>query len=216
VVGIKNLPLLRDRIGPFILRRTKKEVLPQLPPKLPPQAFFVQLSPEEEKAYEAFTGELGNWLTTHGVSGAGNAMVQTLRMRQFCCSPMLFTDELGKGSKFAALETIIDQHEGQIVVFCFFKEMVKLLLQWLGADPRATITGDVSAEQRKIREVEFNAGKLGKVMVCNDAAQKGLNFVGADMIIHYDQIFNAQKMAQREDRLHRIGQQLPVNVIHML
>lgn len=216
VVGVKNLPLLRDRIGPFLLRRTKAEVLPQLPPKLPPQNVFVQMSPQEEAAYEAFTDEFNNWLTAHGVSGAGNAMVQTIRMRQFTCTPMLFTNDLGKGSKYDALLPVIEGHEGQIIIFCSFKQVVHMLMDWLKCNPRATIHGDVPAQERKQREVDFNAGILGKIMICTDAGQKGLNFVGADMVIHYDQIWNAQKMAQREDRLHRIGQTLPVQVINMM
>lgn len=216
VIGAKNLDLLRERIGPFMLRRTKAEVLPQLPEKLPPINSFVKLSMPEQAAYQAMTAEFNNWLDEQGVSGGGDPLVQTLRMRQFCCTPDLFTEELGKGSKFEALLELLDEIDGKVVVFCFFEEVISRLHSWLGCHPRATITGKVPHEDRIPRAEDFSAGKLGKVFVSTDAGGMGINITGANTIIHYDQLFNPQKMHQREDRLHRIGQTERVQVINML
>lgn len=218
VVGSKNLQLLRDRIGPFMLRRTKKEVLHQLPEKLPPQNAYVKFSLPEQAAYQAFTSEFNNWLDEHGVSGGGDPMVQTLRMRQFCCTPDLFTDDLGRGSKFAALEDIIEEWQGRVVVFCFFEEVISRLHSWLGCHKEAIISGKVTSNdgERIRRANDFSAGKLGKVFVSTDAGGMGINITGADLIVHYDQLWNPQKMHQREDRLHRIGQVNKVHVINLL
>lgn len=216
VVGARNIELLRERIAPFILRRTKAEVLPQLPGKVYTNA-FVKMSPGEQEAYDQMTSMFNNWLTQHGVSGGGDPLVQTLRMRQFCCSPMLFTEELGKGSKFAVLEEILDEWPGQAVIFCFFEEMISYLGEWLRPNPRALISGKVSSVEERLERVkDFNAGKLGKVFLSTDAGNVGLNMTGADMIVHYDQIFNPQRMHQREDRLDRIGQVNKVNVVNLL
>lgn len=215
VIGVQNLELLRERIAPFMLRRTKSEVLRQLPPKIYNNV-YVKFTPQEAAAYEAMTSEFNNWLDSHGVSGSGDPLVQLLRMRQFCATPMIFTDELGRGSKFELLEEIIEQYQGRIVIFCFFKEVVHKLREWLRADPEAVIHGDVPNEERLPRINAFNEGKLGKVFLSTDAGGMGLNITGADMIIHYDQLWNPQRMHQREDRLHRIGQKNNVTVVNML
>lgn len=215
VVGIKNINLLRERIAPFILRRTKSEVLSMLPPKTY-QNIFVKLSLQEDSAYKAFTAEFNNWLSERGISGKGDPLVQMLRMRQFCCTPAIFTDELGKGSKFETLKEIVDEWPGQIVIFCFFEEAVSLYQQWLGCHSDAIISGKVKSEDRLPRIDAFNRGELGKILMSTDAGGMGLNITGADLIIHLDQLFNPQRMKQREDRAHRIGQNKPVTVMNML
>lgn len=219
IVGVKRLELLRDRIGPFMLRRTKKEVLRQLPSKLPPINNFVKLSVPEQAAYQAMKSEFNNWLDAHGVSGGGNPLVEMLRMRQFCATPMLFTDELGRGSKYEALVEQIDSIEGMVVVFCYFKEVTQMLAKWLKIHPDAYIDGDVTTSlgERIRRAKDFSDGKLGKIFVSTDAGGQGINMPGAHTIIHYDQgNFNPAKLRQREDRLHRIGQTKEVQVINML
>lgn len=220
VVGVKNLPLLRDRIAPFILRRTKKELRKQLqlPEKLPPQNLLVKLSPEEVAAYEGFKDQVNNWLSAHNVSGKGNALVEMLRSRQFCATPAIFTDELGKGSKFHAIKEIIDEWEGKVVLFSFFEGVISKYHEWLKCHPEAIISGKVSsANGERIRRIKaFNEGKLGKVLCCTDAGNMGLNITGANLVIHIDQLWNPQKMKQREDRLDRIGQTEPVTVMNAM
>ena len=219
VVGAKNIPLLRERISPFMLRRTKAEVLPMLPPKLPPQNYFVKLSPAEDAAYKAFTAEFNNWLSEHGVSGKGNPLTETLRMRQFCCTPWLFTEDLGRGSKYEAITEYINEWPGMVVVFSYFEEVISLLQQWWNVNPEAVISGKVTTNkgERIRRAKEFSDGRLGKIFLSTDAGGMGINLVGADLIVHYDQgNWNPKKKEQREDRLHRIGQQNPVHVLNAL
>ena len=219
IVGAKNIPLLRERISPFMLRRTKAEVLSMLPPKLPPQNFFVKLSHAEDTAYKAFTAEFNNWLTERGISGKGNPLTETLRMRQFCCTPWLFTEELGRGSKFEALKQFIDDWPGQIVVFSFFEQVIDLLQQWLDTNPEAVISGKVTSDngERIRRAKEFNEGRLGKVFLSTDAGGMGINLIGADCIVHFDQgNWNPQRKNQRTGRLHRIGQINRVQEVNMM
>lgn len=153
------------------------------------------------------------------MSGSGNPLTETLRMRQFCCTPALFTDDLGRGSKFEALKEYIDEWPGMVVVFSYFEQVIDLLQQWLGVHPEAVISGKVTSDkgERIRRAKEFSDGNLGKVFLSTDAGGMGINLVGADCIIHYDQgNWNPQKKHQREDRLHRIGQNNPVTVVNMM
>lgn len=216
ITGVKNLDLLRDRIGPYILRRTKAEVLQFLPPKLPPENHFVKFSPKEDIAYKTMTGSFNPEAVTLDIDPEENTMVQLLRMRQFCCTPDYFTKELGKGSKFEELVNIIDDWSGQVVVFCYFEEMIARMHEWLELPSGAVISGKVAAKARLERINAFNDGTLGKVLVSTDAGSTGVNITSADLVIHYDQLQNPINMLQREDRLHRIGQENPVTVIHLM
>ena len=218
VIQINNLDLLRDRIGYWMLRRTKAQVLKNLPPKLPPENRFVRMSVPEQKEYQELLSEFGEFLDNAQLS-IFNPLTKLLRMRQYCCTPAIWGVER-KGSKYAELVDIIKDWDGQIIVFCSFTEVTRLLRNWLASDvdynPEAYIDGDVPAKQRVDVVNLFNEGKVGKVLISSDAGRFGLNITSADLVIHYDQIFNPQLMEQREDRAHRIGQTLPVNVINLM
>lgn len=220
VVGVQNLDLLRERIGYWMLRRTKEEVLPNLPPKLY-NNHFVKMSVPEQKEYQQllndFKGSLDIWQPNFG-----DPLTKTIRLRQYCCSPVILG--LGrKGSKYEELVEIIKGHDGHVVVFTWFEEAASLLASWLAKDvghnPRAYISGKVSAKdgERIKRAREFDEGKLGKVFLSTDAGREGIDLVSADMVIHYDQgMWNPQKQHQREDRAHRIGQKNVLNVVNLM
>ena len=221
VIGPRNLELLKDRIAPWMIRRKKEDVLKQLPPKLY-NTLYVELAPDERKQYDKIKREFLNWLAEHDRSmSEANALTQLLRLQQFTCSPNLF-DEDSTSSKYETLVETIKEWDGRVMVFSRFSQMAERLLYWLCEDlgpemsREALITGDVNSEARVDRIARFNAGELGKVFVSTDAGAYGLNVTGADLIIHYDQLWNVGKMWQREDRLHRIGQQNPVNVLNLI
>lgn len=219
VVGAKNLELLRDRIGYFMLRRTKAEVLRNLPSKVYNNQ-FIKLTVHEQKEYQELLMEFEKFLVEKEVGGSSDPMVQTIRLRQWCCSPAIWGIE-ASGSKYQTLLETIDNWDGRVLVFCSFEQMTILLSQWLQNDisdlnKDAYISGAVGSEERIRRVKLFNEGKLGRVFLSTDAGQQGINLTGADMVIHYDQLWNPQKMHQREDRAHRIGQQKIVNVVNLL
>lgn len=219
VVGARNIELLRERIGPFMLRRTKSEVLKQLPPKIFTQS-FIKMSPAEQRDYQNLLMDFDQWLRDKDVSGSSDPMVKTIRMRQFCCSPHLFTPDAPRGSKYETLVELLEDHDGRTVIFCEFEQMTRLLALWLkedvGYNPEAYISGDVKAQDRISRVKAFNEGKLGDVFISTDAGREGINLTGADLVVHYNQLWNPQRMHQREDRTHRIGQKLSVTVVDLL
>lgn len=218
VVGSRNLELLRDRLGYFMLRRTKQEVLANLPPKVYNNQ-FIKLSMLEQKEYQQLLMDFDSFLQEHEMGGSDSAITQLIRMRQYCCSPQLLDIER-HGSKYEALVELIEDWNGSVLIFCFFEKMTALLAQWLkkdvGFNPLAYISGPVAARDRIQRAKDFNDGKLGRIFLSTDAGQQGINLTGADLVIHYDQLWNPQKMHQREDRAHRIGQQGTVNVTNLL
>lgn len=216
-IGIRDRVLLAERTGPWILRRTKEDVKLQLPPKLH-NNHEVEFTKQEQDGYSHLLHDFDSWLAERGEDETGaNALTQLLRLRQFTCSPNLLDPEAERGSKFSALRDIVNEWDGQAVVFTHFAEMADRLQEWLELPDDAIIKGAVAnARERKRRIDDFNAGKLGKVLISTDAGAYGLNIQSADLMVHYDMLWNPAKLRQREDRLHRIGQTKPVNVLRLL
>lgn len=215
VIAIRNLGLLQDRIRPWMMRRLKKEVLTQLPPKQYAE-LLIDLDDWERREYQKMVAQFKKWLAENKIGSAANRMVQQLRQQQFTSSPALLIEGAERGSKFTELEATIVDWPGQVLVFTRFKEMLHLLREWLDLPEDAVIHGDVKARDRQSRIERFNAGQLGKVLVSTDAGAHGLNITSADLVIHYDKLWNPAKEAQREDRIHRIGQERQAFVLHML
>lgn len=204
VRGAKNLKLLRERIAPWIIRREKKDVLHELPDKIY-NTVWVELSKEEWQDYGVL-----DYLTSD------NVLTQILRFRQYTCHPAV----LGYGtpsSKLAELKRIIDEWEGQVLVFSDFAEVTKVIHRELKCHEDAYIDGSITSAKERLRRVSaFNDGLAGKVFVQTDAGAFGLNITSANLVIHYSLLWNPGKMKQREDRAHRIGQKDVVNVIYLM
>lgn len=221
LIKAKNLGLLRQRISPWMIRRTKAEVLHQLPPKQY-QDVAIDLTPAEQSEYAEIMFEYRDWLKESGRSPSEmNALTRLIRLRQFCCSPQLLDPEGSRGSKWEEFISVVQDWPGRVVVFSEFRQMITLLANWLSAydwfSREALIDGGVSSSEERLRRVEaFNRGELGKVFLSTDAGQLGINLTGADLCVHWNPLWNPQKMIQREDRLHRIGQTGQVTVMNLL
>lgn len=210
--------LFKERLGPWMTRRTKAQVAKQLPPKVY-SPILIELSAAERMMYKEIAKGFDTWVESQGkMTGSATVLTQLIRFQQFTSSPeLLGADHLSPGSKYLALYELLDGWEGQVLIFSRFKTMANLLHGWLKAHPDAIITGDVNQPEERMRRIdEFNAGRLGKVFVGTDAMATGLNITSADLIVHYDKLWNPAKEWQREDRLHRIGQTKVVNVVHLL
>ncbi len=215
VIGQRNPELLKERLGPWMTRRKKADVLKQLPPKIY-NTVYAEMSPDEAKEYMRIKHEFLAWLKDKDtMSNEATSLTQLLRLQQFTCSPVLLEGTM-PGCKYEMLRETIDGWEGQVMVFTRFAKMANLLLEWMECNPSALIAGEVKSEDRVKRVAAFNEGKLGKVLVSTDAGAYGLNVTSADLVIHYDQLWNPGKMRQREDRLHRIGQENIVNVVNLV
>jgi len=224
VIGQRNTELLKERLAPWMTRRKKSDVLKQLPPKLY-NTVYVELSKPEQAQYKRIKTEFLDWLKDHDSMGQqANVLVQLLRLQQFTDSyALLEEDAQSYGAKYEALVEILKEYDGRVMIFTRFEKMQLLLTGGLGTHlgqntcyPQAFISGPVGAQERLVRVNAFNAGQLGQVLVSTDAGAYGLNVTGADLIIHYDQLWNPGKMWQREDRLHRIGQTQAVSVLTLI
>lgn len=210
---------LKYRIEHFILRRTKKEVLKDLPEKLETEV-YVNLSKREKAIYRAFVE--GFMKEYDEETEKLEVLTILLKLRQICCHSSLVTDKFrGYSSKEEALlELVEDALDGghRILIFSQFTSMLKILEKSLEKHRVKTfyLDGQTPSKHRIDLVDRFNDGEGEVFLISLKAGGTGLNLVGADMVIHYDPWWNPAVENQASDRIYRIGQEKKVQIIKMI
>ncbi len=220
----ETLQRLKTRISPYIKRRLKVEVAPDLPARTE-TVCYVELSPDERSRYDALRlATRDDLLSKLGFGGqAMLALEALLRLRQAAChghllpGTQLTTDEATPypgSSKLAVLldlltESIENGHK--ILVFSQWTGFLKLI--GLALDHHqvdyATLTGETTDRMEVVHR--FQAPEGPKVMLMSlKAGGVGLNLTAADHVIFIDPWWNPAAEDQAADRAHRIGQERPV------
>ncbi|MCO7137407.1 SNF2 family helicase [[Clostridium] leptum] len=215
---------LRRLTSPFILRRMKKDVLDQLPPKLE-TAMACGMTTEQRKLYAAYLAKARNQFETEMGDGGEKNRIRMLalltRLRQLCAHPGLFVDHYrgGSGKLDLLLELIQDgMLEGhRILIFSQFAQMLHLIsdtLQDMGIS-HFLLEGNTPSQERVKMVESFNKGEAAVFLLSLKAGGTGLNLTGADTVIHFDPWWNPAVENQATDRAHRIGQKKVVHVIRL-
>jgi superfamily II DNA or RNA helicase len=215
---------LKKLIQPFILRRTKNEVLSELPSRTE-ILLQVELSKEEAAFYEALRQESIRKLTESD-AGAGAKHLQVLaeimKLRRACCNPTLVQPKLKiKSSKLElfgeTLEELLDNGH-KALVFSQFVDHLTILKEYLEKQKITYqyLDGQTPAKERKKRVDAFQAGEGDVFLISLKAGGTGLNLTAADYVIHMDPWWNPAVEDQASDRAHRIGQQRPVTIYRLV
>ncbi|MBL4845826.1 MAG: helix-turn-helix domain-containing protein [Planctomycetes bacterium] len=210
-------------IQPFMLRRTKAEVLPDLP-KRNDVLLQVDLSSRERKAYEG--ARLAAIAALVGEGGGQDQRFQVLaaitKLRQLACHPALVDPSWREGSaKLRAFrELIASLREGghRALVFSQFTRHLSLVRDQLDQDGISYLylDGKTSAAKRPKLVDAFQGGEGDVFLISLKAGGKGLNLTGADYVVHLDPWWNPAVEDQATDRAHRIGQTKPVTVYRLV
>ena len=219
---------LRATIHPFVLRRTKAQVAPELPAKIE-QEIVVPLVDEQSKLYKQILREVRKSVYSEvEKQGINKAQIQILaaltRLRQAACDPRLLKlpgdwsdDESGK---LAALREILSEAVSgghRVLVFSQFVEMLKLIRAAFDEDGIKYEYLDGSTKDRVERVDRFNDDdSVSAFLISLKAGGTGLNLVGADTVVHFDPWWNPAVEDQATDRAHRIGQTRVVNVYRLI
>ncbi len=209
---------LRRKIKPFVLRRLKKDVAPELPPRTD-SVMHVVLDDRERSIYDAVYAATRTEIV--GLLQAGGSVMKALeallRLRQAACHPALIPGQHAKGSSKVtslvdALTTAAaDGHRA--LVFSQWTSLLDLI------EPELTTAGlkferlDGSTADRAGVTARFQADDGPPVMLISlKAGGLGLNLTAADHVFMVDPWWNPAVESQAADRAHRIGQQRPVFV----
>jgi len=221
IKGYKNLDMLKEEIKPYCIRRLKRDVLHQLPPKLY-ENIYIELSPVERKMYDAIKQELSEELKNMGMlerRGLGNVLTKLLRLKQTANSLELVSDRT-ESAKLEGLKELLQTiciDDNKVVIFTFFKEMAMILMKELADYKPLLIAGGVDEETRNANKDAFNSNTENRIMISTDAGTFGLNLQKkSKYVVHYDIPWSLTKTEQREDRVHRIGQEGQVTIYKMI
>ena len=215
---------LKKLIQPFILRRTKSQVLQELPPRteIP---IYVELSPEETAFYEALRRDsLATLSTNDGPPGAKHLQILAAitKLRRSCCSTRLVNADLAlESSKLAAFGEIIDElvdNKHKALVFSQFVDHLQLIKDFVERRGIAYqyLDGSTPSKERQQRVDAFQRGEGELFLISLKAGGVGLNLTAADYVIHMDPWWNPAVEDQASDRAHRMGQQRPVTIYRMI
>lgn len=224
----QNLPerklALARTVRPFILRRTKEDVLKELPERTE-VILNAELSDKERKLYE--DARLFAIAQLAGIdTGKTEARFQVLalltRLRQLACHPKLVDEQWAESSAKLdlLLDTVEEIREGKhrALVFSQFTSHLSLIRKAL--DDRKIsymyLDGQTPAKQRRARVEAFQNGQGDLFLISLKAGGTGLNLTGADYVIHMDPWWNPAVEDQATDRAHRIGQTKAVMVYRLV
>ncbi len=218
---------LARRIGPYLLRRRKADVLTDLPDKIE-QVLEVELTAAQRATYaklqEAARAQVDQ-LRDAGQAGAARMRVLTalLRLRQACCDLRLLGasgEDTATSAKITALRELLGEAiDGghRVLVFSQFTTMLDLIERALTADEIPFCRLDGSTKDRAAVVERFQTDPAIPVFLISlKAGGVGLNLTGADTVIHFDPWWNPAAEAQATDRAHRIGQKNVVTAIKLI
>ena len=223
----QKLEELKDKIAPFILRRTKEEVLSDLPDKLV-NIHQVELTRTQEECYRTVLkqvrGELEETVKERGFSRSRiNVLAALTKLRQICDHPKLVIEEPGGELDSAKLEVLLEIVEDaleaghKLVVFSQFVRMLKIIKQEFKEKEIGFSYLDGSTRKRIEEVKEFNQNPERKVFLISlKAGGTGLNLTAADMVVHVDPWWNPMVERQASDRVHRIGQENKVVIYKLI
>ena len=219
--------VLKRLIGPFVMRRTKGQVLQDLPPRT---ELILSVTPEAAEAahYEALRRQAINEVSALDDSGAQagqarfNILGQLTRLRRAARDPRLTSPEFAiagaKVQAFAELAAELTANGHKTLVFSQFVDFLQILRAPLDAAGISYqyLDGATPAGERSKRVAAFQAGDGDLFLISLKAGGFGLNLTAADYVVITDPWWNPAAEDQAMGRAHRIGQQRPVTVYRLV
>ena len=219
---------LRRKLQPFLLRRVKRDVARELPPKMEKIAHS-PLTADQARVYQELLEfsrrRVADLVAAEGFNAARMEVLKVLlRLRQVCCHLDLlklpdvrFEAPSGKMDLlFELLDEAIDGGH-RVLLFSQFVFMLAILRREMDARGLRYCYLDGQTKDRLEVAREFNTQRdIPVFLISLKAGGTGLNLTGADMVIHYDPWWNPAVEDQATDRAHRIGQQRAVYTIKLI
>jgi superfamily II DNA or RNA helicase len=212
------------RVRPFFLRRTKREVAPDLPP-LVEQVFFSEMSPEQRKRYDELKSAVRNEILELFDNPQTRLLaIQALtRLRQLANHPLLayadYAADSGKTDDVLAQWDTIRRAGHKVLFFSSFEQHLQVFRRVFEKEkiPYAWLTGDTPAAQRADVVTRFQEDATVQAFFCTlKAGGVGLNLTAADYIFILDPWWNPAAEDQAIARAHRIGQSRPVTAVRFI
>jgi non-specific serine/threonine protein kinase len=218
---------LRQITGPYILRRSKQQVNPDLP-ELTEQVFYCDMNPEQRRLYEQEKAAARNSLLGLDLDDQQNRFVvlrSLMRLRQLSNHPALITENKASEAGSGKLEDVCAQLDTlyrsrhKALIFSSFTEHLAIYDAWLKQQGYgyAILTGDTALSQREqnVRRFQEDPECLF-FLISVKAGGTGLNLTAAEYVLMLDPWWNPFAERQAVARAHRIGQKNPVQLTRFI
>lgn len=219
----KRAEELRKKISPFILRRTKKQVIAELPSKTE-MLIYCEMGIEQRAVYDTQEAELRDYLqhkTDEEVSPM-HVLTGLTKLRQICNSPSLLPDDQYPNEVSSKIDVLLEQLEGQIaehkiLVFSQFVGMLDLIKKsFIDRNiPFEYLTGQTKNRAVKVKNFQENP-EIRVFLISLKAGGVGLNLTAADYVYLVDPWWNPALENQAIDRVYRIGQKNKVIAVRLI
>ncbi|MCR4622249.1 MAG: DEAD/DEAH box helicase [Clostridiales bacterium] len=208
-------------VSPFILRRMKKDVLSELPPKTETNC-YIEMGDRQRELYAAYVMQTRQRMESASASDKLQILAMLTRLRQICCDPALcfegYEDASCKKDECVRMTQELIENRHRVLIFSQFTTMLSRIessLTELGISC-FTLKGDTPIDERSSMVNAFNSGKRDVFLISLKAGGTGLNLTGADTVIHFDPWWNISAQNQATDRCYRIGQEKAVQVYKLI
>lgn len=215
---------LKQMIEPFVLRRTKKEVLSELPDKIE-KTLMLDFSEDEKRLYLANLSQvnqkLQNALNMEQVDKIAILAMLT-RLRQICAEPRVVYENITvRSSKLEGCMELLESLRAsnkKTLLFSSFTSVLDLIEDECRKRHFSVLklTGSTDKEDRRSYVQRFQSGDADVFLISLKAGGTGLNLTAAEAVIHYDPWWNLSAENQATDRAYRIGQNNKVQVFKLI
>ena len=216
---------LQRKVTPFILRRTKEQVAPELPDKTE-MVIYCEMGPEQRRVYDDNEREIRDYIASQYEGEQLRNSMQVLRgltkLRQICNSPALISGGDSQNHASAKIDTLLEQIESKaphhkILVFSQFVTMLELIKKELAARhiPFTLLTGQTKDRAAVVNLFQENE-TVRVFLISLKAGGTGLNLTRADYVYLVDPWWNPAVENQAIDRTYRIGQEKHVVAVRLI
>jgi SNF2 family DNA or RNA helicase len=223
LLGYRNLDKIREKLTPILLRRTRNEVLNQLPERTD-STLYVEMADAQRLPYEEQRAALARLLQKKVLTDLDRKRILAClaNLRMLCASTYLFdktTNVSPKLEEFAELMRELAEEAGhKAVVFSQWEMMLDRAADVLDEQGigHALLSGRVPSKDRRALLKRFADDPKCRVLLSTDTGGTGLNLQVADTVINLEIPWNPAVLEQRIARVHRMGQSKPVRVILLI
>lgn len=208
-------------VHPFMLRRTKQEVVEELPDKEEIN-LAVELSEREMAVYETIRRRAKELIATEGNRVNVAVLTEITKLRQAaCCASLVekgWTGGCSKAERLIELMGELKEGGNRALIFSQFTSFFQVIREALdhAGEEYLYLDGSTPVKQREALVREFQEGNCPFFLISLKAGGLGLNLTGANYIIHLDPWWNPAIEQQATDRAYRIGQEQKVTAYHLI
>lgn len=227
VIGYQHLNEIKSLLADTLIRRTKKEVLKQLPERMD-KNLFVPITQEQREIHDEMqqvVSKLVSKWRKFGFLNEGDRqrlILSLSKMRMVCDSTYILDQRTRKDTKIDELMNILEEffqtNDSKVVIFSQWERMTRLVaaeLEKLGIGYEY-LHGGIPSQKREALLTNFRENPDSKVFLSTDAGGVGLNLQSASLVINLDIPWNPAVHEQRIARVYRLGQNRNVTVINLI